>query len=143
MRCTALDHRLFFSLSSLLHALALVGLCLLPMQMRAGAGQPHPHALLHLMLDARDGSFDHHRAAAPSTPAAHGHATAADGTNHARPDLPTVGESIYAGVGLAVLLVLLTALLMSPTSDRIWATIAKWHGRLPVVIAPPPRLARV
>ena len=44
----------------LLRALALLGLLLLPIQMRAGAASPHPHALLHLLLDARDGAFDHH-----------------------------------------------------------------------------------
>lgn len=142
MHCTALVPRLFLSLSSLLRALALVGLCLLPMHMRAGAGHPHPHALLHLMLDARDGSFDHHRVGEPATPSDYAPA-AANGTDHAPPDLPTYGDSVYAGGGLAVLLVLLTALLLSPTTDRIWPAVANWRDRLPVINPPPPRLARV
>src|SRR5688500_18244709 len=34
-------------------ALSLILLFLLPMQMRAGADDPHPHAMLQLLFDAR------------------------------------------------------------------------------------------
>jgi hypothetical protein len=144
MRCSALDPRLFRSLPILLRALALVGLCLLPMQMRAGAGQPHPHALLHLLLDARDGSFDHHRDGESSIPQDQTHtADSADETDHARPDLPTFGNSLHAGGGLAGLLVLLIALLLPPATNRVWPPVATWRGRLPGLDPPPPRFSGI
>ena len=139
MHGTPRDQRLFLSLPSLLRALALVGLCLLPMHMRAGADHPHPHALLHLVLDARDGSFDHHRRGEIATPPDHAHTAVVDGKDPSIPDLPTYGDSIYAGGGLAVLLVLLTVLLLSPTMDRIRLPVASWRSRLPVLDPPPPR----
>ena len=44
----------------LVQALALIGLFMLPVQMRAGSDRPHPHALFQLLLDARDGRIEHH-----------------------------------------------------------------------------------
>jgi hypothetical protein len=113
----------------LLRALALLGLLLLPIQMRAGAQDPHPHALLHLLVDARDGAFDHHTLS---------EAPGAAGAHH--PDIPTVGQSISAAGGLAALAAVVAALIIPPpVADPIWPRSVHWRDRLRTVEPPPPR----
>jgi hypothetical protein len=127
-----------------LRALALLGLLLLPIQMRAGAQHPHPHALLQLLVDMSDGSFDHHtfEEVAASPPHDHAEATGAAGTH--QPDIPTLGKSVSAAGGLAVLAALVTALLIPPPSAaRIWPHLTSWRCRCPLLEPPPPRLASV
>jgi hypothetical protein len=125
----------------LVQALALIGLLMLPVQMRAGAEQTHPHALLQLLLDARDGRIEHHEGQDEGA-GSHDqrHTVPARITHH--PDLPTIGDSIQTGGSLALLATLVTALLLSPTSSaRVWAPAGHWHGRIPPLEPPPPRLA--
>ncbi|NKE12816.1 hypothetical protein FVP47_09520, partial [Mycobacterium tuberculosis] len=90
--------------------LALLGLFLLPIQMRAGTEYVHPHALLHLLLDASDHEIDHHHNAA--TPArGHGdHSDHAPRGEAASPDLPTIESIQMAAGGLAMTLVTFTLL---------------------------------
>lgn len=130
-------------LASTLRVLALLGLFLLPIQLRAGTSYVHPHALLHLLLDASDGAIDHHTARA-TTPADH---TADDHSNHVRrdegasPDLPTFASIQMGAGGLAVILVVLVQLTLVAAWDRIWPRREVWHGLLILPERPPPRLS--
>jgi hypothetical protein len=144
MRCSALDPRFFLSLPSLLRALALVGLCLLPIQMRAGTQHPHPHALLHLLLDASDGSFDHHTLGEEPAIPTHDHSGAVAATGDHQLDIPTLGTSVSALGGLAILAALVTFLMIPPPlAERIWLFPSCWRGRFPALEPPPPRIASV
>ena len=89
----------------LLRAVALLGLLLLPIQMRAGAASPHPHALLHLLLDARDGAFDHHTVGGTTAAATDHNVEHVDATGFPLPDIPAYATFITAAGGLAVLAV--------------------------------------
>ena len=125
----------------LVHALALIGLCLLPMQMRAGTAHPHPHALLQLVLDARNGSFDHHALGDEPPATTHAHTETSNGTDRSHPDIPTFGDSMVAGGGLAMLIAILTTVVLAPPGAmRIWPRPLQWRGRLPALDPPPPRL---
>src|SRR3712207_8261944 len=124
----------------LIHALALIAICLLPMQMRAGTAHPHPHALLQLVLDARDGSFDHHALGDGPPAATHSHSESTSAADPSHPDIPTFGDSISAGGGLAMLVAILTTLLIPPPgAARIWPLSTRSRGRLPALDPPPPR----
>jgi hypothetical protein len=126
--------------SSLLRLLALLGLFLLPIQMRAGTEYVHPHALLHLLLDAADDEIDHHQVAVTSD---HGHG---DHSNHpqrdvtASPDLPTFASIQMAGGGLAVTLVSLALFFIASVQERVWPRREVWSGRRVLPELPPPRL---
>lgn len=114
------------------------------MQMRAGAGQPHPHALLHLLLDASDGSFDHHTLGEEPAGPTHDHAAAITASGEHQPDIPTLGTSVSALGGLAILAALVTSLVIpTPLAERIWLFPACWRGRFPALEPPPPRIASV
>ena len=125
--------------ASVLRMLALLGLFLLPIQMRAGTEYVHPHALIHLLMDAADHEIDHHYTAAPSS---HGHG---DHSNHAprhdtaSPDLPTFESIQMAAGGLAVPLVALTLLVLTAIHERIWPRREDWRGRRVRPDFPPPR----
>ena len=133
--------------ASLLRALALFGLFLLPMQMRAGTDYLHPHALVHLLLDAGDHVLDHHGPAANAAGMkAHGPAVAhGDHSNHpprvetAAPDLPTFESFQMAAGGLAVALLTAVLLLFSQAFERVWPRRERWHGRRIRPDLPPPR----
>lgn len=129
--------------TSTLRLLALLGLFLLPIQMRAGAEQVHPHALLHLLLDAQDHVLDHHRQVAPQAPAVgHGdHSDHAQRDESALPDLPTFESIQMAAGGLAVTLVALTLLIFALAYERIWPRRERWSGRRVLPELPPPRRA--
>jgi hypothetical protein len=126
--------------ASLLRALALLGLFLLPIQLRAGTEYVHPHALLHLLVDATDQEIDHHHTAASP---AHGHG---DHSDHAprdaavSPDLPTFESIQMAAGGLAVTLVTLVLLLITSMQERVWPRREAWSGRRVRPDLPPPRL---
>jgi hypothetical protein len=127
-----------------LRALAVLGLLLLPIQLRAGAQHPHPHALLQLLVDMSDGSFDHHTLGeeAASPPYDHAGATETAGTH--QPDIPALGKSVSATGGLAVLAALVAALLIPPPpTARIWPHATPWRCRCPLLEPPPPRRASV
>ena len=125
-------------------ALALLSLFLLPIQMRAGTQQPHPHALVHLLLDAGDGSFDHHTLGEVAASPPHYHAAADAEAGGQQPDIPTLGTSVSALGGLAILAALVTSLIIpSPLADRIWLFPTCWRGRFPALEPPPPRITSV
>jgi hypothetical protein len=122
-----------------LRALALLGLLLLPIQMRAGAQHPHPHALLHLLVDARDGVFDHHTLGVAGS-ATHHDSEAADTAGAHNPDIPTVGQSISAAGGLVALAAVVAALVIPPPlAEAIWPRPVHWRNRLRAIEPPPPR----
>jgi hypothetical protein len=114
------------------------------MQMRAGIEQPHPHALLHLILDARDRSFDHHaelnhEASHESSPGPH-----AGDHESAPPDLPAFGDTIVVSGGLAITAVLLTVLALSPSRARSdWPRPGGWMDHLTALEPPPPRFGLI
>lgn len=120
--------------------LALALLFLLPMQMRAGADDPHAHAMLHLLLDARDGLVDHHDE--DEYAVEHdGHGSPAGGHE---PDVPHFGSSHVAG-GATAMLAALVVMFLLPTGRRLadWAASPLLNGLLPVLEPPPPRVAIV
>lgn len=124
--------------------LALLGLCLLPMQMRAGIAEPHPHALLQLLLDARDGALDHHAVEHHEAGPEQSHAEHHSAHESFRSDLPTFDDSIVTAAGLVVLTVLLTALLLVPLgTQRIWSRPIGGRAYVPALEPPPPRSAYV
>ncbi|MFT4041105.1 MAG: hypothetical protein QM692_23185 [Thermomicrobiales bacterium] len=128
-----------------LRLLALVGLCLLPMQMRAGATYVHPHALLQLLMD---GGLDHHKAEGESAhaaaPVSHGdHGPHARHAEPAPPDLPTFESTLIAAGGLAMLLVSLPLLAFAGRGERIWPYLQIWRGHRFLPDYPPPRAALV
>jgi hypothetical protein len=126
----------------LLRALALLGLLLLPIQMRAGAASPHPHALLHLLLEARDGAFDHHLGKEATAAATDHNVEHVEATGSPPPDIPAYATSITATGGLAVLAVVVTVLtLPAPRAGRTWPRHAWWRERRPALEPPPPRLS--
>jgi hypothetical protein len=128
----------------LLRAAALLGLLLLPIQMRAGAASLHPHALLHLLLDARDGAFDHHTVGGTTAAATDHNPVHVDATGSPPPDIPTYATSVTAIGGLAVLAVMVMMLTIpAPRAGRTWPRRAWWRERLPVLEPPPPRIGRV
>jgi hypothetical protein len=128
----------------IVRVLALLSLLLLPIQMRAGTQHPHPHALLQLVLDASDGSFDHHTLGEAAASPAHDHSgeiAAADGH---QPDVPTHAPSVSALGGLAILAALVTSLLIPPRlAERNWMQPARWRGRFPTLEPPPPRATHI
>jgi hypothetical protein len=124
----------------LVRILALIVILLLPVQMRAGAAGAHPHALLHLVLDARDGSFDHHHAEHDAAYDGADHGDASHTADEHAPDLPTAGESNRVGGGLAILaaLVVLYAIPITRSSLR-WPLPPRWQGIARALEPPPPR----
>ena len=130
-------------LASLLRSLALLGLFLLPIQMRAGTAYVHPHALLHLLLDARDGAIDHHAlpAATLSGYVADDHDGHVRRDEKASPDLPTFESIQMAAGGLAVTLVALVLLVFVARGERIWPRREAWSGVRTLPELPPPRLS--
>ncbi len=114
-------------------------LFLLPMQMRAGANDAHPHAMLHLLLDARDGVIDHH----DGEPAA-AHAGHEDSATRRQPDVPSV-ESSYVTSGAMAILAALLLLVLLPAIRRAmhWPLAAPLVDWLPTLDPPPPRAGAV
>ncbi|MDQ2651557.1 MAG: hypothetical protein M3Z20_00820 [Chloroflexota bacterium] len=134
----ALPH---FHPASALRLLALLGLFLLPIQMRAGTGYVHPHALVHLLLDAGDGAIDHHLLA--SAGAANAHADQAEHVlraGKASPDLPTFESIQMAAGGLAVTLVALVLFFIASRQERVWPRREVWNSHRVLPELPPPRL---
>ena len=130
-------------LASLLRLLALLGLFLLPIQMRAGAEYVHPHALLHLLVDSGNHSIDHHQQPIPvATDHVQGdHSDHVRRDENAAPDLPTFESIQMAAGGLAVTLVVATLLLIVSRRERIWPRREMWYGLRVLPEIPPPRLA--
>jgi hypothetical protein len=124
----------------LLRVLALIVVFMFPMQMRAGADDPHPHSALQLLLDARDGMVDHHSPAKiPASEIVDGHGAHVR-TATSAPDLPSFGESnLIGGVAMLAAVVMVFSL---PTQPRLtWTLPVSWQGRLPALDPPPPRQA--
>ncbi|MFN8590985.1 MAG: hypothetical protein U0031_05925 [Thermomicrobiales bacterium] len=113
--------------------LVLLTLFLLPVQMRAGGQDIHPHALLTLLLDLRDGTIDHH---------AGEHHDGKSGANHAEDgtDLPDYGKSNVAGSVAMLAAIIMLLVIPSPPRGQSPALVARWQGRIPVLEPPPPRV---
>ena len=130
-------------LPQLVRALALIGLLLLPVEMRAGTERPHAHSLFQLLLDASDGKIDHH---APEEADEAGHhegherEAAASGSETREPDLPVYSDVIAVSASLAAL-ALIAALLSVPraTTAANWLSPCPWRDRIPALEPPPPR----
>jgi hypothetical protein len=130
--------------ASALRLLALLGLFLLPIQMQAGTGYVHPHALLHLLLDASDGVIDHHLLATVGAENAHGEQDEhGQRAVKASPDLPTFESIQMAAGGLAVTLVAMALLLVVSRPERVWPGREVWHGLRVLPEIPPPRLCGI
>jgi hypothetical protein len=123
---------------SIVHAILLLTIALLPVQMRAGANEAHPHSILQLVLDVRDGAIDHHGA---SDELSHEHEApqAAQGECLADPDVPSVEETGRLGgismLSIPVLLMLFPAF----SSEERWPMPYVRRGRVPELDPPPPR----
>jgi hypothetical protein len=120
--------------------LALLSLFLLPIQMRAGTQHPHPHALLHLLLDASDGSFGHHTLGEEAVSPTHEQSGKIAAARLHQPDIPSFGTSVSALGGLAILAAIVTALTIPPRlAERSWLHPAPWRSRFLALEPPPPR----
>lgn len=119
-------------------AFLLLAIALLPVQMRAGASEAHPHSLVQLILDAGDGEIDHHH---PEDGAAgHQHAPSRADECHAAPDVPTVEETGRAGSGLSILAVSVAVLLVPVSAGRaLWPEPQARRGLRRALDPPPPR----
>jgi hypothetical protein len=84
-------------------ALALIGLLLLPIEIRAGTERPHPHALFQVLLDASDGKIDHHADDA-STRTHHldgeEHEALPNASESRQPDVPIYSDVIAVSASL-------------------------------------------
>lgn len=112
--------------------LVLLTLFLLPVQMRAGAPDAHPHALLTLLLDLRDGELDHHAGDRHDT------AIGADHSGQGS-DLPDYGKSNVAGSVALLAATIVLLVIPSLPRERTAALAEHWQGRAPVLEPPPPR----
>lgn len=131
-------------LLALLRVLEFVSLLLLPMQMRAGADDPHPHAILELILDARDGVIDHHAPRGVVGDDVHGHAVESSTTSSYDPDIPTFGASSSAAGGMAILAAVVTLFIVPAAESRgAWPILSPWTGRSPALEPPPPRIESI
>lgn len=118
-------------------AIAVVcALALLPVQMKAGANEAHPHALLQLLIDASDGVMDHH---ADGDRRHHSDAATCDAAQRG-PDLPSFGDLLSFGGDLPIADAAV-ALLWLPASrgQAIWKVPGVLHALVPPVDPPPPR----
>ena len=123
---------------ALARILTLTFLFLLPVQMQAGGDEPHPHALLQLLLDAGDGSLDHHHADENPRHGADENEARADGAAP-RSDLPAIAEgAIGAGIALLAAVILLFWVPDS-TPQCDWDSPRCWRDRLRALDPPPPR----
>ncbi|MCC7024419.1 MAG: hypothetical protein IT338_16455 [Thermomicrobiales bacterium] len=113
-------------------------LALLPVQMKAGVDQPHPHALLQLLIDASDGVINHHHTDGDEH--RHAHAASCDVDGQGAPDLPSFGE-ILGFSGDLPLADASVALLWLPVrrSRAIWQSSGSWRASIPLLEPPPPR----
>jgi hypothetical protein len=134
----------------LLWSLAIVGLLMFPCDFRAGAEFAHPHSLLQLLLDAADGTIDHHHA--DDLDAAHRQAVdwldpvvgvalaTAHTDRHAQPD---VGDQQQSAPSISALPLLLAGVaLLPPLAGGAMpapAPVRRLAGRMPRVLVPPPR----
>jgi hypothetical protein len=127
--------------TDVLRLLALLGLFLLPIQMRAGTEIVHPHALLHLLLDASENGIDHHHPDSAAPDHAHGNqGDYAQGSEQASPDFPTFESIQMAAGGLAVTLVTLVLFFITSMQERVRPRREVWSGRRVLPEIPPPRL---
>jgi hypothetical protein len=127
----------------LLHALVMLALILLPVQMRAGASEAHPHSLLQLLLDAGDGTIDHHTLES-GIARADGHAAEEAAICLSDPDVPSVEDSGQLGGSLSMLSAIgPTLLLQARNGDPVWPMSRPWQACIPELEPPPPRIERV
>jgi len=125
----------------LVQALVLIGLFMLPVQVRAGTEQSHPHALFQLLLDASDGVIDHH--AGHDEDAFHlDHQESYPRSTAQRLDVPMLDGTIQTGGSLALITALVTDVLLPLAgAERIWPPSRHWRERFSIPESPPPRLA--
>lgn len=141
--------------SSLLWGMALLSLCLLPTDYRAGAETAHAHSLFQLWLDAADGGVFHvHARQLAATDAFAGTVSWFDPTfapegqvQHSaaaqNPDLAHQHDSAPAVSGIDLLLASLAFVpLLSGASEPAPGVIRRLVGRSPQVLPPPPRYLR-
>ena len=132
-----------------LHALsvfAVLALLTLPVDLRAGLRDFHPHALLQIIDDEADGALDHDHAAIDQGYGVHDHhdhhaieATPGEGVSPDLPRLSSAGAGV--GVGLVVAMIgLLQPPRETPVTRRIIAAPPSLRGVVVSPPIPPPRL---
>jgi hypothetical protein len=137
---------------SLLWGMALLSLCLLPTDYRAGAETPHAHSLFQLWLDAADGGVFHvHAAQLAASDALTGTVSWFDPTfAHERqvqhsaatqnPDLAHQHDSAPAVSGIDLLLATLAFMPLLLAARQPEPSVSRrLIGRSPQVLSPPPR----
>jgi hypothetical protein len=131
----------------LLLAVAALSLWTLPVDYRAGAATPHPHAFLQLWIDAAHGSLEHHHAAFPAPAEAAGEAERSSASPTISPPGLTGGARVYDGAGGAVSGrdLLLATLTLTPALGTLRGRRAMpdplpGAGRNPQPEPPPPQL---
>lgn len=108
-----------------LHALSVVAvlsLLTLPVDLRAGLRDPHPHALFQIIDDAADGAIDHDHDAVDQGYGVHEHHHTAASTDRAdiSPDLPRLSDDgSGAGDGLAAALFGASSSYREATATRV------------------------
>jgi hypothetical protein len=123
---------------SIIRAILLLTIALVPVQMRAGANEAHPHSILQLVLDAQNGAIDHHGEIGESS---HEHAVAQDDCL-SNPDLPSVEETGRLG-GISILsFPVLLMIIPAFSSEEPWPMPYVRRGRVPEPDPPPPRARR-
>lgn len=141
----------FPNCSRLLWVMAILSLCLLPTDYRAGAATAHAHSLFQLWVDAADGGVFHDHAGQPATSdilpgmmswfdpsfdLAHDHHTGAA----QNPDVAHQHDSAPTVSGMDLLLATLSLLPLVAVARTPEPDIGRrLVGRSPRVLAPPPR----
>lgn len=130
---------------TLIWALALLGMALLPTNYRADAGAAHGHALLQLWADARDGRVQHHQSPLADDGGARLDwldplvASEAPASNSWSPDAGDQNDSAPAG-GVQALVDESSEPVLDPARRPVTATaVLAVVGRSPAVPSPPPR----
>ena len=133
----------------MLGAVAVLGLLTMPVEYRAGAHHPHPHAAFQLWADFAPGTVPHRHGRGGDTATTlirgdHGGVTGADAVwAAAPPDVPLLSEVAPALERAAAFaaVIALVGLLVAAALPRVGDVARRWAGLLLRPDPPPPRIA--
>lgn len=140
------SHRGF---GSVLGAVAVLGLLMMPVEYRAGAHHPHPHAAFQLWADFTPGTVPHRHdeggdAATTLIRGDHGGVAGTDAVwATAPPDVPLLSEvapALDRAAAVAAVMALV-GLLVAAALPRVVGLARRWAGLLLRPDPPPPRIA--